>query len=63
MPKKAPNKERKFAVGDRIEVSLRGQIVEGTIKAIIDKTDGKRFQVALGKDRTALVHLWRVVKD
>jgi hypothetical protein len=40
----------------------RGRIVDATIKAIIDRTDGKRLQVDFGNDETALIHLWQVVK-
>ena len=39
----------------------RGRIVDATIKAIIDHTDGKRLQVDFGKDETALIHLWQIV--
>jgi hypothetical protein len=39
-----------------------GRIVEATIKAIIDRTDGKRLQVDFGKDETALVYLWQIVR-
>ena len=49
-----------FAVGDHVKVNMhRGRIVDATIKAIIDHTDGKRLQVDFGKDETALIHLWR----
>jgi hypothetical protein len=52
-----------FAVGDRVKVNMhRGRIVDATIKAIIDRTDGKRLQVDFGNDETALIHLWQVVK-
>jgi hypothetical protein len=52
-----------FAVGDHVKVNMhRGRMVDATIKAIIDRTDGKRLQVGFGKDETALIHLWQVVK-
>jgi hypothetical protein len=52
-----------FAVGDRVRVNMHGgRIVDATIKAIIDRTDGKRLQVDFGKDETALIHLWQVVE-
>jgi hypothetical protein len=55
--------EASYAVGDRLKVNLHtGRIVEATIKAIIERTDGKRLQVDFGKDETALVHLWQVVE-
>jgi hypothetical protein len=45
-----------FAVGDRIKVNLHtGRIVEATIKAVINRTDGSRLQVDFGKDETALI--------
>jgi hypothetical protein len=40
----------------------RGRIVDATIKAIIDRTDGKRVQVDFGKNETALIHFWQVVE-
>jgi hypothetical protein len=36
-----------------------GRLVEGTVKAISDKTDGQRLQVSFDQ-RTALLHLWQV---
>ena len=60
---KAAHSEQDYAVGDRVKVNLHtGRIVDATIKAIIERTDGKRLQVDFGKDETALVHLWHVVK-
>jgi hypothetical protein len=45
-----------FAVGDRIKVNLHtGRIVEATIKAVINRTDGSRLQADFGKDETALI--------
>ena len=38
-----------------------GRIVEATIKAIVDTTDGVRLQVSFGEE-TALIYLWQVVK-
>ena len=59
--KKAP--EQDYAVGDRVRVNLHtGRIVDATIKAVIERTDGKRLQVDFGKDETALVYLWQVVE-
>jgi hypothetical protein len=53
-----------FAVGDCVKVNMhRGRIVDATIKAIIDRTDGKRLQVDFGKDETSLIHLWQIVKE
>jgi hypothetical protein len=39
-----------------------GRIVEATIKAIIDTTDGVRLQVSFG-DETALIYDWQVVEN
>jgi molybdopterin-binding protein len=68
--KKKPAKNHKtersitdFVVGDRVKVNMhRGRIIDATVKAIIDRTDGKRLQVDFGKDATALIHLWQVVR-
>jgi hypothetical protein len=52
----------KHKVGDRVLVKLSGgRIVEATIKAIVDTTDGVRLQVDFGYDETALVYEWQVV--
>lgn len=59
MPSKKP--ERQFKVGDHVIVSLAGgQIVEATVRAVVNRTDGVRLQVDYGKDETALVELWQV---
>jgi hypothetical protein len=63
--KKASHSEQNasYAVGDRVKSNLHtGRIVDATVKAVIDNTDGKRLQVDFGKDETALVHLWQVVE-
>ena len=60
--KKAPE-DSSYAVGDHVKVNLHtGRIVDATIKAVIERTDGKRLQVDFGKDETALVYLWQVVE-
>jgi hypothetical protein len=52
-----------FAVGDHIKVNMhRGRIVDGTVKAVVNHTDGPRLQVDFGNDETALIYLWQVVK-
>jgi hypothetical protein len=52
----------KHKVGDRVLVKLSGgRIVEATIKAIVDTTEGVRLQVSFGHE-TALIYLWQVVK-
>jgi len=56
------DQESTYAVGDRVRVNLHtGRIVDATVKAVIEHTDGERLQVDFGKDETALVHLWQVV--
>jgi hypothetical protein len=53
--------ERQFKVGDRVTVSVSaGRVVDGVVKAIINRTDGVRLQVDYGEDETALVYLWQV---
>ena len=63
--KKAPHSEQEssYAVGDHVKVNLHtGRIVDATVKAVIEHTDGKRLQVDFGKDETALIYLWQVVE-
>jgi hypothetical protein len=50
-----------FNVGECVTVTLHtGQLVEGVVRAIVERTDGARLQVDYGKDETALAELWRV---
>jgi hypothetical protein len=45
----------KYKVGDHLKVKLSGgRIVEATIKAIVDTTDGVRLQMSFGEE-TALI--------
>jgi hypothetical protein len=61
--KKAAHSEQDYAVGDRVKVNLHtGRIVDATVKAVIERTGGKRLQVDFGKDETALIYLWQVVE-
>ena len=49
-------------VGDHVQASLSGgRVVEATVMAVINKTDGTRLQVSFGQE-TALIYLWQVVK-
>jgi hypothetical protein len=58
-----PEQDATYVVGDRVKVNLHtGRIVDATVKAVIERTDGKRLQVDFGKDGTALVHLWQVIE-
>jgi hypothetical protein len=53
-----------YKIGQHILVKLPvGRIVEATIRAIVEHTDGLRLQVDFGKDETALIHEWQIVKD
>ena len=61
MPAPKEPDERQFKVGDRVTVSLSaGRIVDGVVKAVINRVDGVRLQVDYGEDETALVYLWQV---
>ena len=60
---KAAHSEQDYSVGHRVKVNLHtGRIVDATVKAVIERTGGKRLQVDFGKDETALVYLWQVVE-
>jgi hypothetical protein len=51
-----------FAVGDHVKVNMhRGRIVDGTVKAAVNRTDGPRLQVDFGNDETALIHFRQIV--
>ena len=51
----------KYKVGDRVLVKLSGgRIVEATIKAVVETTDGVRLQVSFGEE-TALIYPWQMV--
>jgi hypothetical protein len=53
----------KYKVGDLLVVKLLGgKIVEATIKAVTDTTDGVRLQVSFGEE-TARIYLWQIVED
>ena len=55
--------KREPKVGDHVLVKLSGgRIVEATIKALVDTTEGIRLQVDFGYDETALVYEWQVVE-
>ena len=47
--RKKPNDEHQFKVGDSVSITLHtGLIVDGTVKAIVEKTDGIRLHVDYG---------------
>ena len=53
----------KYKVGDHVLVKLSGgRIVEATIRAITESTDGTRLKVDFGFDETALVYDWQIVE-
>ena len=59
--RKKPEDAHKFQVGDCVTVTLHtGRLVDATVKAVIERTDGIRLQVDYETDKTALVELWRV---
>jgi hypothetical protein len=50
---------RKHKVGDHPLVKLSGgRIVEATVKAVVDGTDGIRLQVSF-RNETELMYLWQ----
>jgi hypothetical protein len=52
---------RDYKVGDHILVKLSGgRIVQATIKAILETTEGVRLQVSFGNE-TALIYPWQIV--
>ena len=54
----------KYKVGQRVLVKLSGgRIVDATIKAIIDTTDGVRLQVSFGEETALIIYLWKIVKE
>jgi hypothetical protein len=62
--KKPEDRKRQFDVGEQVRVKLRtGETVDATIKAIVRRTNGVRLQVNYGKDLTALIYEWQVVKN
>jgi hypothetical protein len=53
----------KHKVGDRILVKLSGgRIVEATIKAVVETTEGIRLQVSFGNE-AALIYPWQIIKE
>jgi len=52
----------KHKLGDHVLVKLSGgRVVEATIKALVDTTEGTRLQVSFGEE-TALIYLWQVAE-
>jgi hypothetical protein len=57
------NDEPRYKVGDHIQISLNNQIIDATIRALVEHTDGLRLQVDFGHEQTALIHERQVVKN
>ena len=54
--------ERRFKVGDKITVKLSGgHLEEAVVRAVVEKTDGVRYQVSF-QNETALIYPWKVVE-
>jgi hypothetical protein len=52
---------RKYKLGDHILVKLSGgRIVQATIKAVVETTEGVRLQVSFGEEM-ALIYPWQIV--
>ena len=52
---------RQHKVGDHVLVKLSGgRIVEATIRAVVETTEGVRLQVSFGSE-TALIYPWQMV--
>jgi hypothetical protein len=59
-----PDKPRK--VGDKIRVSMQmhgGEIVDATIKAVIETSSERQYQIGFGNDQTATVTEQQIVKE
>jgi hypothetical protein len=53
---------RKYKVGDHLLAKLTvGRIVEATVEAVVETTNGVRLQVSFG-DETAQIYEWQIVK-
>lgn len=51
--------DKLITVRDRVRVNLHhGKLEDGVVTAVVERTDGVRYQIDLGGDRTALVHVW-----
>ena len=52
---------RPYDFGDQFSITLHtGRIVDGTVRAIIERANGKPLQMDHERDQTAPVELWRV---
>jgi hypothetical protein len=52
-----------YKVGDHLLGKLSGgRIMEATIKAVVETTEGVRLQVSFG-DETARIYPWQIVEE
>ena len=49
--------------GRQIQIILNGQVFQGVVKFVVEKTDGKKYNVSFddGK-RSAMVAEWQIVR-
>ncbi len=59
MATKTPKQQ--FKPGDKIQANLHGRIIDATVRAGVDHTDGVRLQVDYRNDETALIQAWQVM--
>jgi hypothetical protein len=53
----------KYKIDDHVLVKLSGgRIVEATVKAVVDTTEGVRLQVSFGNE-TARIYGWQIVEE
>jgi len=52
-----------YVVGDKLQITLQGQIFEGVVKSVVEKTDGKKYNVSFdGGNHSAMVAEWPIAK-
>jgi hypothetical protein len=57
---------KSYKVGDKIRVSMQmhgGEIVDATIKAVVETISDRQYQIAFGNDQTATVTEQQIVKE
>lgn len=58
-----PQMQQTIEVGDKIRLSMHGgRIVDAVVKAILDTTDGLKYQVDFGQDQMATGFERQIVK-
>jgi hypothetical protein len=66
MPNNSNPASHQRKVGDKIRVSMQmhgGEIVDATIKAVIETTSDTQYQIDFGNDQTATVTERQIVKE